>query len=84
MKEPVVINEEWCKGCDVCVFFCPTDVLEMHNAKAVSVRPEDCTGCMLCEIHCPDLAIKVYKDVAKELMAKKKAAKAATAAGGGA
>jgi 2-oxoglutarate ferredoxin oxidoreductase subunit delta len=77
MKSPVVINEAWCKGCDICVDFCPTDVLEMHKGKAVVVRPEDCTGCLLCEIHCPDLAIKVDVKLARELMKKKKQAAAA-------
>lgn len=65
MNVPVVINEDWCKGCRVCVEFCPTDVLEMHRDKAVAVRMDDCTGCMMCEIHCPDLAIKIYREFAK-------------------
>lgn len=65
MSVPVVINEDWCKGCNVCVEFCPTDVLEMSRGKAVAVRMDDCTGCLLCEIHCPDLAIKIYREYAK-------------------
>jgi 2-oxoglutarate ferredoxin oxidoreductase subunit delta len=62
MSKPVEINESWCKGCVICVEFCPTDVLEMREGKAVAVRPEDCIGCMQCEIHCPDLAIKIHKE----------------------
>ena len=54
------INREWCKGCGICVAFCPTKVLELDEKdKAVAVRLEDCIACRLCELRCPDLAIEV-------------------------
>ena len=54
------INREWCKGCGICVAFCPTNVLELDTQdKAVAVRLEDCIACGLCEYRCPDLAITV-------------------------
>jgi 2-oxoglutarate ferredoxin oxidoreductase subunit delta len=54
------ISREWCKGCGICVHFCPAKVLEMDEMdKAVAKRPEDCTRCLLCEMRCPDLAIQV-------------------------
>jgi len=65
MSEPVIVNEDWCKGCNVCIEFCPTNVFDLIKAKAVPTRMDDCTGCMLCEIHCPDFAIKVYREYAK-------------------
>jgi 2-oxoglutarate ferredoxin oxidoreductase subunit delta len=65
MSDPVVVNEEWCKGCNVCVEFCPTNVFDLIKGKAVASRMDDCTGCMMCEIHCPDFAIKVYREYAK-------------------
>jgi 2-oxoglutarate ferredoxin oxidoreductase subunit delta len=54
------IERDWCKGCGICVAFCPKKVLELdeHN-KAVAVRVADCIGCRLCELRCPDLAIEV-------------------------
>ena len=59
------INREWCKGCGICVTFCPTQVLELdQNNKAVAVRMDDCTACMLCELRCPDLAIDVHIETA--------------------
>ena len=59
LKE-IVINREWCKGCGICVHFCPTKVLELDfGEKSVAVRPEDCICCKMCELRCPDLAIEV-------------------------
>lgn len=54
------INTEWCKGCGICVAFCPKQVLALNRKdKSEVVRLEDCIACMLCELRCPDLAIEV-------------------------
>lgn len=69
MKGTVLINEEWCKGCHICVFVCPKDVLKESNRlskkgyQLVEVaKPADCIACMSCEEICPDLAITVLKE----------------------
>jgi len=61
--EPAVhIFPEWCKGCRICVAFCPKQVLEMgSDQKAHVVREEDCIRCFLCARRCPDLAISVIE-----------------------
>jgi len=59
----IVINRDWCKGCGICIHFCPTKVLELDaKEKSVAVRPEDCICCRMCELRCPDLAIEVITD----------------------
>ncbi len=55
----IKVTVEWCKGCEICVTFCPKNVLEMEGGKVTVARSEDCSKCMLCELRCPDFAITV-------------------------
>ena len=62
---PVMIYKKWCKGCGICVAFCPKQVLDFDETeqRPVVARPEDCIQCGLCELRCPDFAItRVKKD----------------------
>lgn len=62
----VTVFPNWCKGCDLCIEFCPTGVLEHQPGINVAVaHPEKCTACRWCELHCPDFAIFV-KDLEPE------------------
>jgi len=61
-QNKVTIYPDWCKGCGICVEFCPGKVLELSmHGKAVVVNEENCIKCGFCELHCPDFAI-VVKD----------------------
>lgn len=73
-KSKVTIYPDWCKGCGICVEFCPAKVLELSDqGKATVAREDDCIRCGFCELHCPDFAI-IVKD--KEPEAAENAAKA--------
>ena len=51
---------ERCKGCGICVEFCPKKVLEVSELeKVVVAREQDCIKCRQCEMRCPDFAIFV-------------------------
>lgn len=59
-KSKVTVYPDWCKGCGICVEFCPGKVLELTDqGKANVVREDDCIRCGFCELHCPDFAIVV-------------------------
>lgn len=60
-KADIKINEKWCKGCEICVQFCPTKALAMRGLKAVVRDRDACILCMQCEMKCPDFAIEVFE-----------------------
>ena len=67
-KYRVRINSAWCKGCGVCVSFCPKAILvpEGLDQKVVVTDESLCAGCGMCEVHCPDFAIQIVPSEAEE------------------
>lgn len=59
----VFFYENWCKGCQICVDFCPTGTLAMNGNgnHPYAAHPENCTACHFCDTHCPDFAIVVKR-----------------------
>jgi 2-oxoglutarate ferredoxin oxidoreductase subunit delta len=59
----VLIARERCKGCELCIEFCPHDVLvrsEQFNAKGYHypiATADECINCRLCVTVCPEYAI---------------------------
>ncbi len=60
-KVKISIIPRYCKGCEICVKLCPTQVLGMDVFKVRVVDIDKCTICMACELRCPDFAIFVEK-----------------------
>lgn len=56
------INEKWCKGCGICVAFCPKKVLDIKHGKVAVANEDACIKCSLCEQRCPDFAIFVKEE----------------------
>ena len=67
----VLFNRDMCKGCELCMNFCPKHIISMDvgsvNAKGyhpAGVKEMDkCLGCAMCATMCPDLVITVEKNV---------------------
>ena len=62
----IKIDEKLCKGCSICVHFCPVKALKTSkklNEKGyflpVPAREDKCTKCRFCEQICPEFAIHI-------------------------
>lgn len=63
-KGTVHIVTERCKGCELCVTYCPKKILEVSeefNDKGyhypIVIGEDDCVNCQVCEDICPEFAI---------------------------
>jgi 2-oxoglutarate ferredoxin oxidoreductase subunit delta len=68
VRGAVVVDNEQCKGCNLCVVACPQGVLNLHrevNSKgyhySYMANPDLCNGCTNCGTVCPDSCITVYR-----------------------
>jgi 2-oxoglutarate ferredoxin oxidoreductase subunit delta len=69
----IEVNEEFCKGCGLCVNACPQKLIRVSNrVSKKGYHPAEfvgslnkCSGCTLCALVCPDVAITVYREKKK-------------------
>lgn len=66
--ESVRIDEKRCKGCGLCVEFCPKHCLTLSEGlnsigyhPAEMHEPQACSACALCAEVCPESGIAVYR-----------------------
>jgi 2-oxoglutarate ferredoxin oxidoreductase subunit delta len=65
----IIIDENRCKGCGLCVEVCPAKILVLpegrFNTKGYppvqQTDPEACVGCAMCALVCPDVVFQVYR-----------------------
>ena len=71
----ITVDQTLCKGCGICILFCPARILEADvptawgghaprltkggEGKCMLVRGKQGVKCRLCEKRCPDAAIMV-------------------------
>ena len=65
----VRISRDQCKGCKLCVEYCPThhlilsDKLNKRGVNFAKVNPDCiCTGCGCCFLICPESCIEISKN----------------------
>ena len=63
------LNAERCKGCGLCIAFCPKKALAAGSRlNTIGYCPPEietngqCTGCGFCAMMCPDLAIEIREE----------------------
>jgi len=68
-KGRIVVDDRYCKGCELCITECPQDVLELDMGRLTPkgyhparLKGPGCTGCAVCAIVCPEAAITVYRE----------------------
>lgn len=69
----VKIEKDRCKGCELCILYCPLKSLELSSTlnkrgvKFASFKKEaKCSGCGFCFLICPDNCIRIYKEDGKK------------------
>lgn len=67
----IIIDQQRCKGCELCTMVCPQHILVMADGQlnskgyvpAALIDPDKrCTGCAICAVICPDVCITVFRE----------------------
>ncbi len=54
------VNRAWCKGCNICVDYCPTSILALDDNQLIYVKDiSGCIACGLCAVFCPDFVFSL-------------------------
>jgi NAD-dependent dihydropyrimidine dehydrogenase PreA subunit len=65
----IVIDEDKCIGCGICIDFCNVDAIAVNEETGVVevIVLEDCIECHSCQQNCPEGAIMVFPQVEESL-----------------
>jgi uncharacterized Fe-S center protein len=53
------INQKTCKGCRLCMEYCPANAIIYAGKKIVEIDKEKCIGCGECVVVCPSKAVDI-------------------------
>lgn len=74
-KKPILgevhIIDDRCKGCGICIQYCPVQTLEFskkfnkkgYHPPQAKLDGPDCVACRFCQLVCPDFAIFIEEEV---------------------
>jgi len=69
VKGWIVVDDMFCKGCELCVHACPQEVLGLDIERLTPkgyhpayIKADGCTGCAICAVVCPEAALMVYRE----------------------
>lgn len=73
-KGYIIINEDECKGCNLCTFYCPVNILKLDETRTnkkgytplMVTDPDKCIACAFCATMCPDSVITVERYIKEE------------------
>lgn len=68
-KGRIIIDIDRCKGCGLCINYCPVHILELDESRTnargytplMTTDMEKCIGCAFCATMCPDSVITVER-----------------------
>ena len=68
-KGYIIIDEDKCKGCNLCTHYCPVHILALDETRTnkrgymplMVTEPEKCIACAFCATMCPDSVITVER-----------------------
>ena len=67
------IAKDKCKGCQLCILYCPTkhlefsDQLNKRGVKFAKTNNNKCIGCGFCFLICPDACIEIYEESSNKI-----------------
>ncbi|MDR0401470.1 MAG: 4Fe-4S binding protein [Endomicrobium sp.] len=74
MGSMIKIFKEKCKGCGLCIEFCPNKCISFskrfnklgYHWAIIKKSENNCTGCGFCFTICPDICIETYETEIKK------------------
>ena len=68
-KGRIIIETDKCKGCALCIPYCPVHILELDTSTTnkkgytplIVNDPDKCIACSFCAMMCPDSVITVER-----------------------